>query len=145
MFWSLAGLKFAEVMAYTRELLRKGDLDFLDMSLWDCFKEPVEAEFKGKSLLQWYAPLQRGRVRLGVTGKLLTAAQAQSCLDAGADFVIIGRGAILHHDWPRRALQDPHFRPVATPVTPEHLRREGLSAKFIRYMENWKGFVSTNP
>ena len=28
------------------------------------------------------------------------------------------------------------------PVTREHLAREGLSPRFIEYMNNWKGFVA---
>ena len=33
--------------------------------------------------------------------------QGQACLDAGADFVLIGRGAILNHDFAARSLADP--------------------------------------
>src|SRR5579862_7753092 len=39
------GLRFAEQRALAQTLLAAGDLDFLDMSLWDCFKPPVEEEF----------------------------------------------------------------------------------------------------
>ncbi len=45
--------------------------------------------------------------------------------------VLIGRGAILHHDYPARALADPTgFRPIATPVSAAHLLAEGLSPTF---------------
>jgi hypothetical protein len=37
---------------------------------------------------------------------------------------------------------DADFKPVAIPVSPEHLRSEGLSETFVEYMKNWKGFVA---
>ena len=72
----------------------------------------------------------------------MDAATAQRCLDAGADFVLIGRAAMLHHDFARRALADPAFRCIARPVTRDHLRAEGLGPAFVEYMKNWKGFVT---
>ena len=56
----------------------------------------------------------------------MDAATAQRCLDAGADFVLIGRGAMLHHDFARRALADPAFRCIERPVSRAHLEAEGL-------------------
>ena len=72
----------------------------------------------------------------------MSGADAQRVLDAGADFAIIGRGAILHHDFPRRVQGDPAFRAVSPPVTADYLRSEGLGPAFIAYMGNWKGFVA---
>jgi 2,4-dienoyl-CoA reductase-like NADH-dependent reductase (Old Yellow Enzyme family) len=111
------------------------------MSLWDVAKEPEEPEFKGKSLMNWFTELDRGQVRLGVAGKIMTAAKARECLEAGCDFVLIGRGAILHHDFPRRAA-DAEFRSVCVPVTRDYLRQEGLGQAFLDYMAGWKGFVA---
>lgn len=71
----------------------------------------------------------------------MTSEEAQACLDAGMDFVLIGRGAILHHDYPRLAMADPTFEPIATPVSQEHLIHEGLSETFVKYMSGWAGFV----
>ena len=66
-------------------------------------------------------------------------------LAEGCDFAIIGRSAILHHDFPLRVQADPGFAPAALPVTPEYLMNEGLSPKFVGYMRNWKGFVAEAP
>lgn len=88
-----------------------------------------------------FSELDRGHCRLGVAGKIMTTEEAQACLDAGMDFVLIGRGAILHHDYPRLAMADPAFEPIATPVSEEHLLHEGLSETFVKYMSNWAGFV----
>src|SRR5215831_1342615 len=47
---------------------------------------------------------------------------AARVLELGADFAIVGRSAILHHDFPKRVAADPHFKPVALPVTREYLQ-----------------------
>ena len=79
---------------------------------------------------------------LTVAGKILTAEQVQDVLAADVDFVTIGRGAILHHDYPRRVMNDDRFEPVSLPVSRAHLAQEGLSERFIEYMGGWKGFVA---
>ena len=136
------GLDLGEIRDLAQRLMTEGLIDYLDMSLWDVRKAPIDEAYKAKSLIQWFTDLDRGAVRLGVAGKVLAAADAEWCLEQGCDFVLIGRGAILHHDWPRLAAADPDFRPIALPVTREHLTREGLSDKFVTYMQAWKGFVA---
>lgn len=136
------GLQLAEIRDLAQQLMRDGKIDYLDMSLWDVAKEPVEEAFQGRTLMSYFTELDRGNVRLGVAGKIMAAETARQCLEDGADFVVIGRAAILHHDYPKRALADPGFTPIALPVTPEHLRAEGLSPVFVEYMGNWKGFVA---
>jgi hypothetical protein len=59
----------------------------------------------------------------------------------GADFVTIGRAAILHHDFPEKLKVNPDFESVQPPVSAAYLRSEGLGEAFIRYMSNWEGFV----
>jgi 2,4-dienoyl-CoA reductase-like NADH-dependent reductase (Old Yellow Enzyme family) len=136
------GLKFAEQVEVARWMLASGDLDYVDMSLWDCFKPPVEAEYAARALIDWFAELPRGATRLGAAGKLMKGADVRRLADAGADFAILGRAAILHHDWPKLFAADPDFQPIATPVSRAHLAAEGLSPGFITYMNQWKGFVA---
>lgn len=136
------GLEMAEMRELTVELLGGDQLDFLDLSLLDAFKEPDEAAFQGRDLLSWFADKPRSRVRLGVAGRIMQPAAARRCIEAGADFVLIGRGAILHHDYPVRLRDDAAFSPVTLPVTEAYLRREGLSDPFIDYMRTWTGFVA---
>jgi 2,4-dienoyl-CoA reductase-like NADH-dependent reductase (Old Yellow Enzyme family) len=136
------GLKLAEQRALAGELMSSGDLDWLDMSLWSVFKPPVEEEFAEKPLIDWFADLPRGTTRLGVAGKLLSAADCRRALGSGADFVLLGRAAILHHDFPRQVAADPDFQTIALPVTSEYLRQERLGPTFVEYMRNWKGFVA---
>lgn len=136
------GLKLAEQRELAGQLLGSGDLDYLDMSLWDVFKEPVETEFAAKPLIDWFADLPRGSTRLGVAGKLTSVEDCRRALAHGADFAILGRAAILHHDFPLRAEANPDFRSAALPVTRAYLRQERLGPAFIKYMSGWKGFVA---
>ena len=101
------GLKLAEIARRRpARCCAAGQIDYLDMSLWDVFKEPEEEAFKGRSLMCYFTELDRGAVRLGVAGKITGAAQRRARAGAGADFVLIGRAAILHHDFPRRVAAD---------------------------------------
>ncbi|NJD30587.1 MAG: NADH:flavin oxidoreductase [Gammaproteobacteria bacterium] len=136
------GMQLAEVRAVAQRLMSEGAIDFLDMSLWDVFKEPNEAAFQGRSLLSCFTELDRGSVRLGAAGRIMSGADAARCLAQGLDFVVIGRGAILHHDFPDRVRADAAFEATRLPVTSEHLRNEGLGPAFVKYMGNWKGFVA---
>jgi len=136
------GLKLAEQRELAAQLLGSGDLDYLDLSLWDVFKEPIETEFASKPLIDWFSDLTRGQTRLGVAGKLTSAEDCRRALAHGADFAILGRAAILHHDFPLRAQADPDFRSAALPVTRAHLKQERLGPAFIKYMSGWKGFVA---
>lgn len=135
------GLSLMEVRDLAGRLLSEAKIDYLDMSLWDCFKEPVEEAHRGRTLMSYFTDLPRGEVRLGVAGKIMSAADARAMLDAGADFVLLGRAAILHHDWPQKARANPDFRPVSLPVTRAHLEAEGLGPPFVTYMSTWAGFV----
>ncbi|WP_405241404.1 NADH:flavin oxidoreductase [Lentisalinibacter salinarum] len=134
-------LRLAEIRALAARLMREGRVDFIDLSLWDIAKEPEEDEFRGRSLLSYFTEFERGEVRLGAAGKLRTPADVRACLDAGTDFVLLGRAAILQHDFPERMRADAGFEPVRTPVSADYLRSEGLGDAFIAYMSRWKGFV----
>ncbi len=136
------GFPLAEARALAERVMTCGKVDYLDMSLWDVFKAPNEEAYAGTRLIDQFVDLPRGDCRLGVAGKLMDSASAQACLDAGVDFVLIGRGAILHHDFPKRAIADPGFESIARPVTRAHLQGEGLGPAFIDYMATaWQGFV----
>jgi 2,4-dienoyl-CoA reductase-like NADH-dependent reductase (Old Yellow Enzyme family) len=139
------GLVFADQRELAARLLAGGDLDYLDMSLWDVFKAPMEAEFASAPLIDWFADLPRGATRLGAAGKLMSGADCRRVLEHGFDFPILGRAAILRHDFPLRVKADPEFRADALPVTRAHLRAERLGPAFLDYMASWKGFVVEEP
>jgi len=138
----LMGMEFAEVLTIAGQLMQEGEIDYLDLSLWDVFKEPADEAYKGRSLLSWFAGLDRGDVRLGVAGKIKSAAVIYACMEAGVDFVVIGRAAILHHDLPDRVRRDPDFRMASPPISEDYLLSEGISATFIDYIRHWPFVVA---
>jgi 2,4-dienoyl-CoA reductase-like NADH-dependent reductase (Old Yellow Enzyme family) len=135
------GMDLDEVIAIAQRLMTEGQIDYLDMSLWDVFKEPGSPAHKGRSLMSYFTELDRGKVRLGVAGKIARPDQARACLDAGVDFVLLGRAAIVQHDFPQQVARDPGFQPVQLPVTRAYLKAQGLGDTFVEYMRGWKGFV----
>ncbi len=136
------GMELGEILGLAGALLKDDRIDYLDMSLWDSFKEPGDAAFKGKTLVELFGALPRGKTRLGAAGKIATGRNCQAALNAGLDFVVIGRAAILHHDFPKRVEANNCFEPIALPVTEAHLKAEGLGDAFLNYMKTWKGFVA---
>jgi 2,4-dienoyl-CoA reductase-like NADH-dependent reductase (Old Yellow Enzyme family) len=136
------GMRLAEVRELSAEAMGRGDLDWLDLSLWDARKAPVEEAFAGRRLIDWFTDIPRGRTRLGAAGKIMTPAVAAELIEAGADFVFVGRAAILHHDWPERARRDRAWAPIATPVAADYLTAQGCGARFIRYLRTFGDFVA---
>jgi len=135
------GMQLDEVKTVCEQLINEHDIDFLDISLWDVFKQPEDKAFQDKSLLQHFTDIDYKNVKLTVAGKITTGAEVQAVLDAGVDFVTIGRSAILHHDFPKLVIANPDFTPAELPVSEAHLVKEGLSEKFLTYMKSWDGFV----
>ena len=135
------GMELGEIKTITEQVIHDGKVDFLDISLWDCFKEPEDEAYKGKTLLEHFSELDYGKVRLTVAGKIYTAAEANKIMAAGVDFVTIGRGAILHHDFPKQVAANPSFEAVQLPVSRAYLQKEGLGEAFLTYMGNWPGFM----
>lgn len=136
------GVPLADAKALAADILMDPRFDWLDMSLWDIMKAPEEAAHAGARLIDSFAGLPRRGCRLGVAGRILTAARAREAIETGADFVLIGRGAILHQDWAARAIADPAFEARPLPVSRATLAAEGLGPAFIDYMAGWKGFVA---
>lgn len=131
----------SDIIDFSQSVLNDGKIDFLDMSLWDIFKEPEEDAYKGRSLMSYFTELERGNVALGVAGKLRTPEEVTQAMKENIDFVLLGRAAILHHDYPLKMQENQNFVPASNPVSADHLRAEGLGEAFVTYMSGWKGFV----
>lgn len=138
------GMKLSEVKKVSQRLIDEGNIDFLDISLWDVFKLPEEEEHQSISLLAHFTHLDRGIVKLTVAGNIRTGHDVKKVLEAGVDFASIGRAAILHHDFPKLVMDNLDFTPIETPVSQDYLRKEGLGENFIRYMQRWDNFVVVN-
>ena len=135
------GLKLKEITTLAEQLMTSNKIDFLDMSLWDVFKEPEEEEFKGKKLISYFTELERGNTRLGVAGAIKTPLDAEKTLAEGVDWIMLGRAAMLNHNFPKLYQANSSFLPTEIPVTENYLKNEGLSEKFIQYISKW-GFTS---
>jgi len=135
------GMQLSEIKIISQKLIDDGQIDFLDLSLWDCFKAPEEYPDSKLNLLEHITQLDFKTIKLTVAGNIRTGNDVQRVLNAGVDFVTIGRSAILHHDFPIRVIENPDFIPEENPVSEEYLKSEGLSNIFINYMRRWPSFV----
>ena len=136
------GIRLAEAVEMAQRLMAEDQLDFLDMSLWDVFKEPEETRYRGRTLMSYFTELDRGDTRLGVAGKIRTPQEAEAAMAAGVDWIMLGRAAILQHDFPNRYRAGPAFKPVELPVTRQYLNEEGVSERFVAYLSGRSGFVA---
>ena len=136
------GLDLGEMLSVTKRVFAEQVIDFFDLSAWDVNKEPSDAAFKGQTLASLFTALDRGRIRLGAAGKIMDAATAVSVLEAGCDFVVIGRGAILRHDFPERVRRDVAYTSPPLPVPEAWLNAQGLSTKFVDYMRSWPNYLA---
>jgi len=135
------GQKLEDVIQISRQLLSENQIDYLDLSLWDVFKEPEDPRYRGRTLMSYFAELPRGDIRMGFAGKIIKPQDAQHCLDNGADYVVLGKVAVLYKDYPERMRTSPDFVPRWLPVEADYLRSQGLSQTFIAYLSTWTNFV----
>lgn len=135
------GMKTRDIVEVYGMAVDSGHFDLIDMSLWSVFKEASDPDFAGQRLIDIFANLPRGNVRLAVAGHLYNASDMRACLDAGADIVALGRAAITNHNAPLLVQADPDFSMRELPVPREVLAAEGLGETFLTYMSGWKGFV----
>ena len=135
------GLATADMIDVFERLVTTGEVDFIDLSLWDVFKEAVDPQFAPRPLLELFTALDRGPARLVVAGHLYSGSDVQRALDLGADIVAIGKAAITNHDFPMLVQADPTAAMRQLPVPKEVLAAEGLGPAFLDYMSTWDGFV----
>lgn len=133
------GYSLDEAVRFAGELLADERVDYVDMSLWDCFKSPYEPAGHERRLIDIFGGLPRhSAARLGVAGNILSSDDALECLRAGADFIFFGRGAIVHHDIARCAIDNPDFVARRLPVTRAYLADQGIGPRFQDYLiKDW--------
>ncbi|KAK1149003.1 hypothetical protein N8T08_007678 [Aspergillus melleus] len=138
------GVALSDMQLVAARAMREEQIDYLDLALWDYRKVTQESPFAGRTLLSVFTHLPRSSVRLGASGHIMTVEQAVEALDAGCDFIMLGKAAILDPDFPRRAEIEVNYRPPSLPVTDSYLQQSGLSDRFIEYMRTWPGFVASD-
>lgn len=129
----MRGLDLDESIQIAQWLATQDDVDFIDLSLWDCSlnsqKRPAEHPLP---LFRQAIPHD---VPLFAAGNLHTRLDVDNALQRGADFVSLGRVAMLEPDWPRRVTQ-PGFAPLRPPLTAQHWRELDASDRLIAYLRN---------
>lgn len=135
------GMDLSEVKTLCQKLIEEDQIDFLDISLWDVYKQAEDEQFQNRSLLDHFTSLDRKNVKLTVAGKIRDGKDVRYTLDHGVDFVSIGRSGILHHDFAARVIDNPDFKAQSIPVSKDYLRKEGLGENFIHYMGKWPDFI----
>ena len=128
------GMELEDALEIGQILLNLGMLDILDWSLWD-----VQAVLAGRTLTEWVLDLEYSTCKSAVAGKIASYELVNELFIQGVDCVSIGRGAILHPNFPEECA--PGFQVRALPVTAEYLEAQGLSQPFIEYLRRWDGFV----
>jgi len=134
------GVQTTDMIEIFDRLVADGQVDLVDLSLWDCFKAPAE-EGLGDSLLGLFAERPRGEVRIAAAGHLYSGTDIQRVLDLGADIAALGRFGVVNHDAPRRLEADKNASMRELPIPRAVLAEEGVGPAFIAYLSNWKGFV----
>ncbi|OJJ05134.1 hypothetical protein ASPVEDRAFT_86500 [Aspergillus versicolor CBS 583.65] len=137
------GVSVEDARWVAARVLKEEVVDYLDLAVWDYRKTVTEGEFKGRTLLSVFTDLPRGSVRLGASGHVMSVKQAAEMLDAGCDFVMLGKAAVLDPSFPENTSRDRKYSTPVLPVTADWLRRSGLSEPFINYMRTWSGFVDS--
>ena len=139
------GMDLKEIKTVCKQLINTQKIDFLDISLWDSFKYPAGEKNANntntKTLLEHFTEIDFKNVLLTVAGNIRTGQDVRKIINAGVDFVAIGRAAIVNHNFPSQVINNPDFVPTSLPVSKDHLRKEGVSEKFINYLGFFKGFV----
>lgn len=137
------GQDLAEIVALTRIICDTQCVDYIDLSLWDVRKRPIGAADDADLLLNHFTHIPRGQVRLGAAGKVMDGATARWVLDQGCDFTLIGRAAILEHDFPNKIRIAPDHIAPQLPVTSKKLTQEGVAPSFQRYLAGWPNFITS--
>lgn len=137
------GIELGEAIQTAQRVMAEDKVDFLDMSLWDVCKEPEETQYQGRTLMSYFTELDRHNARLGVAGKIRTPQEAEAAIAAGADWIMLGRAAMLQHDFPNRYKADASFKPVEMPVPRQYLKDEGISEKFQAYVQPIEDYLTS--
>lgn len=137
-FFNARGLDIDDTVQVAKWLADDG-VDFIHISLWNY------ARNTRKYPDQHTLPLLRRALPQDVpviaAGSIYSREDAGKCFELGADFIALGRAAIIDPDWPKHVAQ-PDFVPVRPPVTPAHLKETAISDTFVNYLRSFRGLVT---
>lgn len=137
-FGFVRGVDLDETVQVARWLADDG-VDFIHLSLWDVNRRTRKRpDVHPIALFREALP---AHVRVVVAGKVWTRADAERCLELGADMVALGRAGIVNPDLPR-ACEDAAWTPRRPPLTPEEYAARDVSPRFLAYLRRFDGMVA---
>ena len=126
-------------MVQVAQWLADDGVDFIDLSLWDYTRPTVKRP--GEYALPTFRKAVPKDVALFAAGAIWTRADAETVLSQGADFVSLGRSAIVEPDWPKFA-RAPGFEPRRPPLTLAEFEARAVSPRFVKYLRSFKNMVT---
>lgn len=124
--------------------LERDLVDYLDLVVRSLDARVEVGLYTGEVLVDLFTDLPRGITRVGISGDVMSTAGAQRALDHGSDFVFVASGAVIHHDFPQRALSDHAYETPRPPLPASFFRDQGRSPAFVDYLEESLGFVEAH-
>lgn len=135
---SAPGLDLDESVQVAQWLAEEG-VDFIDLSLWKYTR--MTAKRPNEHALPIFRAALPKEVAIFAAGAIWTPADASAVLSMGADFVSLGRAAIVQPDWPSLA-REPAFEPRRPPLTPAQYRELDVSEPYLEYLRSFKAMVT---
>jgi 2,4-dienoyl-CoA reductase-like NADH-dependent reductase (Old Yellow Enzyme family) len=136
------GIDFDACVDLSSRLAEDEGVDYIHISLWDAFKAPDKYPESEPAITHFRKHLKK-EVPVMTAGNIWTAADANIVREFGADLLALGRVAIAHPDWARKA-ENINYSPGRPPFTKQHLKNAGVNPVFIEYMYRWPGFVASD-
>ena len=121
--------------------LERDVVDYLDLVVRGLDTRGEAGPHAGEVLIDLFTQIPRGTTRVGISGDVMSAAAARGALDHGSDFVFVASGAVVHHDFPQRALADHAYETPRPPLPASFFLDQGRSPAFVDYLEESLGFV----
>ncbi|BCW50842.1 NADH:flavin oxidoreductase [Arthrobacter sp. StoSoilB13] len=133
-----------ELRDMVADFLERGQVDYLDLVIRSLGTRVEVGPHTGELLVEIFTDLPRASTKVGVSGDVMSSAGAQRALDHGSDFVFVASGAVVHHDFPQRALADHAYETPRPPLPASFFRDQGRSPAFVDYLQESLGFVEAH-
>lgn len=131
-----SGLRIEESLLVAKWLADDG-MDYFHLSLGDFGKRPSEESAPRTPVVTLFREALPSHVALMTSGGVWEFDHAREAMALGADLVSLGKAAIIHPDWPRRAAA-PGFTASRMPWDRASLQAAGVGAAFLRYLERMR-------
>lgn len=128
------GIDSADMLWTAQQLCAMG-VDYIHLSQGNALEIP---EGMNQTLAALYRKSLSSEVSVMVAGGIVERSTAVRCLEAGADFVALAKGAMSNPDWPNRMCADAHYQPAKFPMSVAELYERGLSPAFTNYLKEFK-------